>query len=207
MAVERTRMTTNATPPAWAEDVLRLVLRRADFDAVSGDLLEEYRDRIHPARGQARADFWYVKQIIGFAVRSVGVWGALFGVAIVVRTALDWFVPTRDFSVRSAISSYVGIGVLLAAGFWSAWRSGSMKSGPLFAILTVIIGEIISDTGAAAMLAMFHDPQTMSAVEASGGLGEAFTLPIMLVLPAVILGTLGGALGVVANRKLRIDLI
>ena len=200
-------MTTDATPPAWAETLLRAVVTRKDFDSLSGDLLEEYRETVYPARGRQRADAWYVRQVFGFAVRTVGVWGALFGFAGVVRTALDWFVPTHDFSIRSAISTYVGIGLLLMTGFWSAWRSGSLASGPLSATLAMIIGEIISDTAAAAMLVFFHDPQTMSAIEASGGLGEAFTLPIILVVPAVILGTLGGALGAAANRKLRIDLI
>lgn len=200
-------MTTNATPPAWAEDFLRLLLRRADFDAVSGDLLEEYRDRIHPARGQTGADSWYVRQVIGFAVRSVGVWGALFGVAIVIRTALDWFVPTQDFSVRSAISTYVGIGLLLAAGFWSAWRSGSMKSGTLSAVLAAAIGSLISVIGATGMLVMFHDPQTMNAIAGSGGLGEVFTMPIALVVDGMVFGTIGGAVGAAAQQKLRIDLI
>jgi hypothetical protein len=198
-------MSTNATPPAWAESILRAVLKAGDFATVSGDLLEEYRDSVHPARGQQGADIWYVSQVFGFAIRSVGVWGALFGLAEVARTALDWFVPTHDFSVRSAISTYVGIGLLLTTGFWSAWRSGSLASGPLSATLAVIVGEIISGAGAAGMLAFFHDPRTMSAVEASGGLGEAFTVPIILVLPALILGTLGGALGAAANKKLRLD--
>jgi hypothetical protein len=198
-------MTTNATPPAWADDILRLVLRRGDFDAVSGDLLEEYRDRIHPARGQTGADSWYVRQVIGFALRNAGVWGALFGVAIVARTALDWFAPTRDFSVRSAISTYVGIGVLLAAGFWSAWRSGSMKSGTLSAVLAAAIGSLISVIGAAGMLVMFHDPQTMNAIAGSGGLSEVFTMPIALVVDGLVFGTIGGALGDAASKKLRLD--
>ena len=200
-------MSTDATPPVWAEALLRAVVTRRDFDSVSGDLLEEYRDTVYPARGPQGADTWYVVQVFGFAMRSVGVWGALFGLAEVARTALDWFVPTHDFAVRSAISTYVGIALLLATGFWSAWRSGSLASGPVSATLAVIIGEIISDAGAAGMLAFFHDPRTMRAVEASGGLGEVFTLPIMLVLPALILGTLGGALGAVAHRKQRLDLI
>ena len=198
-------MTTNATPPAWAETILRAVLKPTDFATVSGDLLEEYRETVYPARGRQKADRWYVVQMFGFAMRSVALWGALFGFAEVARTALDWFVPTHDFSVRSAVSSYVGIGLLLTTGFWSAWRSGSLASGPVSATLTVIIGEIISSIGAAAMLVMFHDPRTMSAMEASGGLGEAFTLPIMLVLPALLLGTLGGALGAAAHAKVRID--
>ena len=198
-------MTIDATPPAWAETILRAVVTRKDFGSVSGDLLEEYRDSVYPARGRHGADTWYVRQVFGFAIRSVGVWGALFGFAEVARTALDWFVPTHDFSVRSAISTYVGIGLLLTSGFWSAWRSGSLASGPVSAILTVIIGEIISSIGASAMLVMFHDPRTMSAIEASGGLGEAFTLPIILVLPALILGTLGGALGAAAHARIRVD--
>lgn len=198
-------MSTNATPPGWAESILRAVVTRRSFDSVSGDLLEEYRDNVYPARGQQGADTWYVLQVFGFAIRSVGVWGALFGLAEVARTALDWFVPTHDFSVRSAISTYVGVGLLLATGFWSARRSGSLASGPLSAALAVMVGEIISAAGAAGMLACFHDPRTMSAVDASGGLGEVFTLPIILVLPALILGTLGGALGAAANQKLRID--
>jgi hypothetical protein len=198
-------MITNAMPPAWAEGVLRLVLRHADFDAVSGDLLEEYRDRVHPARGQERADSWYVRQVLGVAIRSLGAWGALFGVAIVVRTALDWFVPTQDFSVRSSISTYVGVGLLLVTGFWSAWRSGSVASGPLAAALAAAVGALISVAGAAAMLAVFHDSKTMSAIEGSGGLGEAFTLPVMMIVPGLIFGSIGGALGAAANNKLRLD--
>jgi len=198
-------MSTNATPPAWAEAVLRLALKGADFDAISGDLLEEYRDRIYPARGQERADSWYAWQVLGYAMRSVGIWGALIGVAVVARTALDWFVPTQDFSLRSSISTYVGVGLLLVTGFWSAWRSGSFASGPLAAALAAVIGAIISAAGAASMLAAFHDSQTMSAIEGSGGLGEVFTLPLMMVVPGLILGTIGGALGAAANDKLRLD--
>jgi len=198
-------MSTNATPPAWAEAVLRLALKGADFDAISGDLLEEYRDRIYPARGQERADSWYAWQVLGYAMRSVGIWGALIGVAVVARTALDWFVPTQDFSLRSSISTYVGVGLLLVTGFWSAWRSGSFASGPLAAALAAVIGAVISAAGAASMLAAFHDSQTMSAIEGSGGLGEVFTLPLMMVVPGLILGTIGGALGAAANDKLRLD--
>ena len=200
-------MTTNATPPAWAEAVLRLVVKGADFDAISGDLLEEYRDRIYPTRGQERADSWYVWQVLGYAMRSVGVWGALIGVAVVARTALDWFVPTQDFSIRSSISTYVGVGLLLVTGFSSAWRSGSFASGPLAAALAAVIGAIISAAGAAGLLAIFHDSRTMSAIDGSGGLGEAFTLPIMLIVPALILGTIGGALGAAAKKNRRLDLV
>jgi hypothetical protein len=198
-------MTTDATPPAWAETILRAVLRRGDSASVSGDLLEEYRETVYPARGRHAADRWYVTQVCGFAIRGVGLWGALLGVAVVARTALDWFVPTHDFSVRSAVSTYVALGLLLATGFWSAWRSGSMRSGALSAVLVAAIGALVSVTGAAGMLAIFHDPQTMNAIAGSGGLSEVFTLPITMVVDGLILGTIGGAVGAAAYAKVRVD--
>ena len=67
------------------------------------------------------------------------------------------------------------------------------------------MGGLISVAGAAGMLAFFHDSQTMSAIEGSGGLGEAFTLPVMMLVPALILGAVGGALGVAAHAKVRFD--
>lgn len=205
MAAERARMTTNATPPAWAETVLRAVLKPTDFATVSGDLLEEYRETVYPARGQHGADLWYIGQILGFAMRTVAIWGILLGVAVIARTAFDWFVPTVDFSFRSAISTYLAIGLLLAIGFWSAWRSGSMRSGTFSAVLAATIAALISVTGAAAMLAIFHDQQTMRAIAGSGGLSEVFTLPLSLIVDGLVLGTIGGALGAAAQQKLRID--
>ena len=63
-----------AAPPRWAEALLQMFLKPADVDSVSGDLLEEYRDSIHPLRGQREADAWYVLQVVGFVSRSAGVW-------------------------------------------------------------------------------------------------------------------------------------
>lgn len=61
-------MTTPSTarPPAWAEATLRLLLKPADRESVTGDLLEEYRDSVLPERGRRRADIWYVMQVAGF---------------------------------------------------------------------------------------------------------------------------------------------
>ncbi len=183
--------------------ILRAVLKPTDFVTVSGDLLEEYRETVQPTRGQSGADVWYIAQVLGFATRVPRVWGAVLGVAVVARTALDWLVPTTDFASRSLVSTDIGIGILLVTGFWSAWRSGSPLAGTLAGITTALVGAVISIAGAIGMLALWHDPQTMSAIRASGGLSEAFTLPIMMVLPGAILGTLGGAMGAAASRKLR----
>jgi hypothetical protein len=119
-------MNTSATPPGWAEDLLRVFVRPTDFENVSGDLLEQYRDSIYPRKGQRRADLWYAGQVLGFALRCVGSWAALLSLSFIVRAALDWLAPPLDFHARSAVSTALGVGILLAAGFSAAWRSSSI---------------------------------------------------------------------------------
>jgi hypothetical protein len=77
----------SAQPPRWAEALLRLVLAVEHRDSVSGDLLEEYRDAIVPARGKSAADRWYFGQVAGFAWRATWLWALVFSAAFVGRTA------------------------------------------------------------------------------------------------------------------------
>jgi hypothetical protein len=189
-----------ATPPGWADALLRLALGPADVDCVSGDLLEEYRANIHPARGQRRADQWYVMQTLGYVHRSARLWAFLFGGAFVARTAIDWFMPTDDFYTRATVSTFLGFGTLLAAGFWAAWRSDSFAAGTLAGVAIAGLGALVSVAGAAALLAVAHDPTTMAAIRGSGGLAEVFTLPFTLVVPGLVLGTVGGAAGATVRK-------
>jgi hypothetical protein len=181
--------------------LLRVVLKPGDFDSVSGDLLEEYRESIRPARGQRRADLWYVTQVLGFVSPGARAGGALFGAAFVARDALDWFAPPSDFHARATVSTELGVGILLATGFWAAWRSRSFVGGTIAGVAAAVIGAGVSLVGAAVLLAIWHDPQTMAAIRGSGGLGEVFTMPVMMVLPGLLLGTVGGLAGA-AGRKL-----
>lgn len=187
-------------PPRWAEALLRMCLKTSDFDSVSGDLLEAYRDSIHPVRGQRGADSWYVTQVLGFVSRSAGVWAALFGVAFVTRTALDWFAPPLDFHTRSQVSTALAVGILVAAGVWASWRSGSFVAGTVAGVATTAIGAVISVIGAAGLLAIWHDAQTMAAIRGSGGLSEVFELPLLVVLPGMMFGTIGGVVGATLKR-------
>jgi hypothetical protein len=189
-----------ATPPSWAEALLRVLLKPADFDSVSGDLLEEYRDSIHPVRGQRGADAWYVRQVFGFVSRSARVWAVLFGAAFVTRTALDWLAPPVDFHARSTVSTLLSVGILVTTGLWASWRSGSLFAGTLAGVAATAIGAVISLIGAAGLLAIWHDADTMAAIRASGGLGEVFELPIMMILPGAVLGTIGGVVGATIKR-------
>src|SRR5262245_7755766 len=79
MTVHNDNHSLHVRPPFWAELVLRLLLQPADAEAVSGDLLEEYRDSIYPSRGRLRANIWFVRQVASFAWRGTAVWGLLVG--------------------------------------------------------------------------------------------------------------------------------
>jgi len=186
---------TQSTPPSWAEEILALVVPH-DVESVTGDLLEEYRDRIVPQLGEAAARRWYVRQVMGFVLRGTWVWGVLFGVASLTRAAWDAFVPTNDFSMRSSITTYTSIALLFMAGFTAARRSRSWLAGPIAGVATASIAAVIIYAGGGILLTFRHDPGTLLAIEHSGGLHEFFGLPIIIaVFPGVIVGTAGGALG------------
>jgi|KBSSwiStaDraftv2_1062776.scaffolds.fasta_scaffold449826_2 hypothetical protein len=190
-----------ATPPPWAESLLRAVLAPSEFETLAGDLLEEYRESRHALLGARRADGWYVRQVFGFVVRTSMTWGVLLGVAMVARDALDWFLPPPDFHTRAAASTYFAMSVLLMAGFRASWRSGSWPAGGIAGVVTAGIAAFISLIGAAGLLAVWHDPRTLAAIAASGGLSEAFTLPLFAFVPGMLLGTVGGSLAA-AGRSL-----
>ena len=194
---------TAPDPPEWAEALLRLSLRRNDRDTVSGDLLEEYRASIVPIRGKTAADRWYVGQVAGFVWRATWFWALTFSALFVARTAYDWRVPTTDFATRAAVSSWSGVAVLFIAAMWTAWRSRSFTAGLLIAMITSQIAAVMSVVGAAILLAVWHDAETQSAIAGSGGLAEVFTLPFMMIIPAVIVGITGSATASLSRRMLR----
>jgi hypothetical protein len=201
MNMEETTSVSN--PPAWAEAVLRMVLEPERRENVSGDLLEEYRDRVLPAQGRARADSWYVGQVGGFLWRGMWWWGVLLAVAVIARGALDRFVPPATFYARSVVTTYTAIACFVTAGFWTAWRTRSFAAGVLAGIATSVISAALVEAGSLVMLGIWHDPQTLWAIERSGGLAEDFELPLLMIVPGVFLATLGGAAGKAAASLLR----
>jgi len=197
-------MSMTAHPPRWAEALLRSFLKPGDFESVSGDLLEHYRDSIYPARGQLCADFWYATQVFTFVSPGVRFFALLFSAQFLTRTALDWFLPPADFHFRSIVSTVVGIGTLAAAGSWAAWRSGSFAIGAIAGSLTAGIASITSIAGAAILFAFWHDPQTRTAIRCSGGFEEVVTLPVITILPGALLGAFGGAASAALKRLLAV---
>jgi len=196
-------MSDSVTPPRWAEALLVMAVKRSDRDAVSGDLLEAYRDSVVPARGSIAADAWYVRQVAGFLWRITWMWAVVFSGASLARMLYDWLVPTTDFAARAAVSTGTGVSVFFIVAVWAGWRSRSFVAGPVVAAVTSQVAALMSVAGAAVLFAVWHDPATMRAVAVSGGLGEVFFLPFMMIIPAVIVGSVGGAAGSVARRLLR----
>ena len=194
---------TSAMPPLWAETLLRLVLNSRDQATVSGDLLEEFRESIVPARGPSAATAWYIRQVMGFVVRSNIIPALLFAGAFIARTALDWLLPPADFHTRSLISTLVAAAILVVSGFFASWNSGKILAGGLSGIATTILAALLSTIGALILFAIWHDPTTLQAIEGSGGLDEVFFLPVMLVIPGMVLGTIGGVAGTVVHWCVR----
>jgi len=195
---------SDRNPPLWAEQLLRLLLEPEHRESVSGDLLEEYRACVVPARGGLRADVWYVRQVAGFVWRAASVWGVLLAATVIGRDALDWWLsPTDDFYARSIVSTGVAVALFAGAGAWTAWRSRSIRSGALAGIATGLIAGVIVDVGTLLVLAVKHDPHTMAMIQASGGLSEALTLPLFITLPGTICALLGAIAGKTIGSVLR----
>ena len=186
---------SDALPPRWAEALLCLLLKPQDRETVSGDLLEEYRDTIVPARGRA-ADWWYNRQVAWYLLRASWAWGTVMGAALVFRYLLDTLVPPADYWMRATILTWTILGVCMLAGFVTAWRTRSMRAGALASTTAATIAAIVSIAGAAIMLAIWHDPATIGEWRRSGGLDEAFIdVPLKIVALGVTVGSLGAALG------------
>jgi hypothetical protein len=91
-------------------------------------------------------------QVLGFMYRGAGLRAALFAAPFISRTAVDWLVPAVDFHTRSIVSTWLGAGILLLAGFAAAWRSGSIVAGSVLGLATRRSAII----GAATLLAVWE---------------------------------------------------
>jgi hypothetical protein len=74
-------------------------------------------------------------------------------------------------------------------------RSDSPMAGAFAGVAATAAAAPISIVAAASLLAIWHDPETMAALRTSGGLEEVFGLPIVLIFPGAVLGTIGGLIG------------
>jgi hypothetical protein len=105
-------------PPAWAESLLEGMLPRSDGRIVSGDLREEYVDAILPQFGRARADCWYLHQVLSFVPRSVSRLSSIGKVLLMFSpftTACGGWLALMEWLLRHPGHSLrIGIDLLIA---------------------------------------------------------------------------------------------
>jgi len=134
---------TKSSPPRWAENLLRFLLRDRDRDTVTGDLLEEYQSVVLPARGRFRANVWYVRQTFSF-VSSVTlglVIGAVFGVWNLLYSLLA---PLADDTILALLAFYGPMFTMWGfAGFAACRRRGrfvdALKAGVIVGAMTHLV--------------------------------------------------------------------
>jgi hypothetical protein len=182
----------------WAEWLLRFLVRVRDHDDIAGDLLEEYRETIVPTWGR-RADLWYTLQISWYLLRHVGLPAALIAATLVIRYLFDTFAPvTYTYGVihpRSSIMSWALMLIFALAAARAVWRTGRISSGVFVALVSAVLGGLVSAAGAALMLAIWHDPATLHAWQMSGGLDEAlWGVPLLLIPISLVTGTIGATM-------------
>ena len=133
------------------------------------------------------------------SLRRCILWAFLFAAAFLCRTALDWLRPVADFHNRASASTAIGMAILFLAGFVESFRTKSLRSGVIAAVSVTAFAAPLEIFGAGALLAVRHDAATMAAIQASGGLGEVFTMPLLLLAAGLVLGGIGGLAGWMAN--------
>jgi hypothetical protein len=97
----------------------------------------------------------------------------------------------------------IATSILLVSGFFASWKNGTILAGGLSGIATTALAALVSTIGTWVLLGIWHDPTTLRAIEGSGGLEEVFSLPVMLILPGVAIGGVGGAIGATAKWLFR----
>ncbi len=184
-----------SSPPVWAQSLLPLLVSARDQDSVPGDLLEEYREAQVPARGPAGADRWYVRQVASFLWRACRWWGLALGFLFAARNYLDVTVPTDDYQLRAAITTYIGFSLIAAAGIRAGWRSGRGLSGTLVAPGAALVASIIALLSPICLSALLWS-RIHGDPAAYAGLVEGFDVPVpFMFLVGGVIGSIGGGIG------------
>ena len=188
-----------STPPDWADSVLHLLLKPEDRDSVSGDLLEEYRELLRAGCDRPVADRWYLRQVAGFVWRAAWWWGGLLAMLSIGRDALDWFNPPASFYARSLVTTWVHVALFAGIGFTTVWRGRSLFGAAAVGLAAQMVATGVIFVSTILLIGVWHDPGTLNAIEQSGGIAEAFSLPLVVLAPAALLSMLGGALASVVR--------
>ena len=195
----------NETPPLWAQSLLRLLVSQRNRDGILGNLLDEYRER-HAARGAAAADRWYARQVLGCLLQACALGGVMLGLLLSVRDVMDLVLPTQDYRLRAAVSTYIGFSIFAAVAIHAGWRSRHALAGVIACLGAATIASIIGfATPAVLSIALSTEVQQNPATAAA--LRESFDVPVpVLFAIAIVFGSIGGGIGRGARSVRRISL-
>jgi hypothetical protein len=195
-------------PPEYAQVLIESLVPATRRDNIIGDLLEEYRETQVPERGETRADWWYVRQALGFLWRAAGPWAVAFGAMLTLREVLDATVATTDsFHFRAEVSTYLAFTIYASAGVSTGWRSRRVMSGLIVSLVMTIVATAMS-LAAALSVAALQSAGVMHVAASYFGFSKGLDLPILFMLIAGGgLSTIGAAIGKTGRRFPRVDLI
>ncbi|HEX3702860.1 MAG TPA: permease prefix domain 2-containing transporter [Vicinamibacterales bacterium] len=121
-------------PPRWAEGLLLLLLKPADRESISGDLLEEYRAARRPALGALRANAWYIKHVLSVLWPLIR--PCAFAVAAhAILLALTVFRPGHHAPHPAGDTNHSALTLTLVGALWY----GSLAPAPLVSLLDGLI--------------------------------------------------------------------
>jgi hypothetical protein len=195
-------------PPILARMLLETVLPLETEESVSGDLIEEYRHRLLSGSSHRPATVWYVKQVAGIVWRAIWMFTFLTAAAVVLRSIVDTFVPVvpgpHAYQLRSSLTTWSAVAIYLSSGFFTAVKTGKISAGVLVALASHVAGFLIAIVAAAGLFfaVTVRDPAALQEFQMTGGWGEAWSVPLMLVPIVLVLGLIGGYCGRLVRRPL-----
>jgi len=195
-------------PPLLARMLLETVLPLETEESVSGDLIEEYRHRLLRGSSHRPAVFWYLRQVAGFVWRAIWMFTAFVAAAVALRDIVDTFVPVvpgpHAYQLRSAFTTWSAVAIYLSAGFVAALKSGKISTGLFVALASHVVGHLVAiSVGAVLFFSVIaRNLAALEEFQLSGGWGEAWSIPLMLVPIVAILAIVGACVGRLVRRPL-----
>jgi hypothetical protein len=188
-------------PPYWAQELLGFLVREDRAENIQGDLLEEYRESVHPNRGHKAANRWYVRQVAGFLWRLSWVFGlAVALLPAIVQAIADTHSSRESFWLLFLLPAR-GPGIYLLASAYAGWRTQRMVGGALVALTAHVMGSAIAIVMAVVLYftVIRGDPASLHLFRVTGDWGEVFGMPLAITPIALALGVVGGFIGQFAH--------
>jgi hypothetical protein len=208
----------NPTPPSLAQTVLALTIDSRDYDAIAGDLLEQFRDEKVAALGVPGARRWYCIQVLSYVWRASRMWIGMLAALFVVQDLANSFRrPDGNvyFQTHTPVPLMAPL-VFLATGFGAGRRTRSVIAGLVAAAAVQITTLLFMATWWMATFYPFgqiirNNPYWIAAWHYSGD-GESFALwsfydniGAIAMATAVLIPTaaLCGTIGALAGKRMK----